>query len=95
MATYLSGTENVSLKKISGLLRHKNLKTTEIYLHTVDESQRLVMSQIEGKFTPKNKNHLTKKGITKTQKPLNPNPTSLPTTLARCHGYLRYPPPMA
>ena len=59
MATYLSDTEKVSLKRISGLLRHKNLKTTEIYLHPVDEAQRVVMSQIEGKFTPKNKNLLT------------------------------------
>jgi len=59
MATYLTDTEKVSLKRISGLLRHKNLKTTEIYLHPVDESQRVVMSQIEGKFTPQNTNPLT------------------------------------
>jgi len=38
MATYLSDTEKVSLKTTSGLLRHKNLKTAEIYLHPVDES---------------------------------------------------------
>ncbi len=64
MATYLSDTEKVSLKRISGLLRHKNLKTTEIYLHPVDESHRVVMSQIEGKFTP-NKNPLTAPSHTK------------------------------
>ena len=72
MATYLSDTEKVSLKTTSGLglLRHKNLKTTEIYLHPVDESQRIATTKIEGKFTQKNENpltapsHIKEKGVT-------------------------------
>lgn len=54
MSSYLADKEKVSLKSISGLLRHQNLKTTEIYLHSVDESQRSAMKGIEGKFTSKN-----------------------------------------
>jgi integrase len=54
MASHLADKEKTGLKVISGLLRHKTLKTTEIYLHSIDESQRSAMGQIEGKFTPKN-----------------------------------------
>jgi integrase len=51
MASYLVDQEKVSTKAVSGLLRHKNLRTTEIYLHSIDESQRAATKQIEGKFT--------------------------------------------
>lgn len=54
MASHLADQERTGLKAISGLLRHKNLKTTEIYLHSIDESQRVAMTGIEGKFTRKN-----------------------------------------
>jgi integrase len=70
MATFLSDTETVSLKTTSGLLRHKNLKTAEIYLHPVDESQRIATTKIEGTFTQKNGNpltapsHIKEKGVT-------------------------------
>jgi len=37
-ASYLADQEKVSLKTVSGLLRHKNLRTTEIYLHHLDPS---------------------------------------------------------
>jgi len=53
MASYLMDEENVSLKTVSGLLRHKNVRTTEIYLHSVDQSQLAASSKIEGKFTSK------------------------------------------
>jgi hypothetical protein len=43
----------VALKAISGLLRYKSPKTREIYLHSIDESQRAALTQIEEKFTPK------------------------------------------
>jgi len=56
MASHLADTERTGMKVISGLLRHKNLKTTEIYLHSIDESQRNAVKQIEGQFTPKNSN---------------------------------------
>ena len=67
MATYLSDTAKVSLKTTSGLLRHKNLKTTEIYLHPMDESLRIATTKIEGKFTQKNENPLTIPSHTKEQ----------------------------
>lgn len=51
MSSYLADKEKISLKAISGLLRHKSLKTTEIYLHSIDESAREAMTRVEGKFT--------------------------------------------
>lgn len=48
VATYLVDHEKVGKKTISGLLRHKSLSTTEIYLHSVDESQREAMRKLEG-----------------------------------------------
>jgi integrase len=51
MASYLMDEKKVSLKTVSGLLRHKNLKTTEIYLHQVGEAHRNSLTGIEGKFT--------------------------------------------
>lgn len=54
MASYLMDDQKVSLKTVSSLLRHKNLKTTEIYLHTIGEGQRDSLTGIEGKFTLKN-----------------------------------------
>ena len=53
MASYLADQEKVGTKAVSGLLRHKNLRTTEIYLHSIDESHRAAVVQIEGKFSPK------------------------------------------
>jgi len=54
MATYLADQEKVGMKTVSGLLRHKNLQTTEIYLHPIDENQRTAINQMSPKFTSKN-----------------------------------------
>jgi site-specific recombinase XerD len=54
MATYLTSNKKISLKTTSGLLRHKNLRTTEIYLHTLDSSHQAAMSTINGEFGLKN-----------------------------------------
>jgi integrase len=56
MASYLADQERVGVKAVSGLLRHKNLRTTEIYLHSIDEGQRVAIDKIQGKFTPKSTN---------------------------------------
>ncbi len=54
MASYLADQERVGvIKAVSGLLRHKNLRTTEIYLHSIDEGQRIAIDKIQGKFTRK------------------------------------------
>lgn len=53
MASYLMDEEKVSLKTVSGLLRHKNVRTTEIYLHSLDNSHLEATSKIEGIFTSK------------------------------------------
>jgi integrase len=53
MASYLMDEEKVSLKTVSGLLRHKNVRTTEIYLHSVDSSQEAAANKMEEKFTLK------------------------------------------
>ena len=71
MASYLADQGKTGMKVISGLLRHKNLKTTEIYLHSIDESQRTALAHIGGKFTQKNANPqpeaatMKAKGVTK------------------------------
>jgi integrase len=52
-ASYLADQEKISLKTVSGLLRHKNLRTTEIYLHHLDPSQMGAISKMDAKFTPK------------------------------------------
>jgi len=51
MATYLVDRKKVSKKTTSGLLRHRNLGTTEIYFHSVDETWRTAMSSVDGIFT--------------------------------------------
>ena len=53
MASYLMDDRKASLKTVSGLLRHKNVRTTEIYLHSVATSALATSSEIEGKFTLK------------------------------------------
>jgi integrase len=58
MASHLADQEKVGTKAVSGLLRHKNLRTTEIYLHSIDESQRSAMEGFGGKFAPKKTNPL-------------------------------------
>lgn len=53
MASYLMDDRKASLKTVSGLLRHKNVRTTEIYLHSVATSSLATSNEIEGKFTLK------------------------------------------
>jgi integrase len=53
-ASYLADQEKVSLKTVSGLLRHKNLRTTEIYLHHLDPSHKAAISKMDDKFTSNN-----------------------------------------
>ncbi|MFO7666825.1 MAG: tyrosine-type recombinase/integrase, partial [Desulfobacterales bacterium] len=53
MASYLLDEEKVSLKTVSELLRHRNVRTTEIYLHAISQSKLNALDNIEGKFTPK------------------------------------------
>ena len=53
MASYLMDEKKASLKTVSGMLRHKNVRTTEIYLHSVDASALALSAQIEGDFTLK------------------------------------------
>ena len=53
-ASHLADKEKIPMKALSKLLRHTSLKTTEIYVHSIDESVRHATVQMEGKFTPKN-----------------------------------------
>lgn len=50
VASYLADSEKVSKKAIGGLLGHKSLQTTEIYLHSVDGSEREAINRLTGKF---------------------------------------------
>jgi integrase len=51
MASYLNDTEKAGTKTLQRLLRHKSQRTTEIYLHEIDNAQKAVLEAIEGKFT--------------------------------------------
>jgi hypothetical protein len=53
MASFLADRKKQSTKTISKLLRHKNTRTTEIYLHSIDEAAREAMRSIEGEFSDK------------------------------------------
>jgi len=46
VATYLADTEKISKKAIGGLLGHKALQTTEIYLHSVDQSEKDALDKL-------------------------------------------------
>lgn len=50
MASVLAGDRGVSTQTISKFLRHKNVRTTEIYLHSFDEAQKHALMNIEGRF---------------------------------------------
>lgn len=51
MASYLADKKKRSTKTMQKILRHKEQRTTEIYLHSVDESVRSAMNAIEGEFS--------------------------------------------
>lgn len=50
MATRLADSGKVSKKTISGILRHKSLSTTEIYLHSIDNSHKVAMDSVSDFF---------------------------------------------
>ncbi len=53
-ASFIADQDKVSMKAISGLLRHENLATTERYIHHVSESQRTAVETLSGlKVLPK------------------------------------------
>lgn len=71
MASYLAEEEKISSKSAQRLLRHKNLSTTEKYLHFIDPNQRATMAAVEGKFskvhpngTPTNDERATTEAVT-------------------------------
>jgi integrase len=50
MSSYMADSNKVSKKTISEFLGHKSLETTERYLHAIDDSKRLAVRAVEGKF---------------------------------------------
>ena len=50
VATYLADAEKISKKAIGGLLGHKALQTTEIYLHSVDQTEAEALLKLDRKF---------------------------------------------
>jgi integrase len=50
IASYLADKEKISKKTIGGLLGHKALQTTEIYLHSIDGQERDALDRLDGKF---------------------------------------------
>lgn len=53
IASLMADNPKVSKKTIGDMLGHKSLTTTEIYLHSIDESQRMALESIEGVFSDK------------------------------------------
>lgn len=70
--TMLADQKKVGLKTLQGLLRHKNLRTTQIYVHPIDESVRAAVTELEGKFTP-NLVKAPPEGATKQEKGATPH----------------------
>lgn len=50
VATYLHDVKKIPTGVLSGILGHENKRTTEIYLHSVDEAQRSALKELEGIF---------------------------------------------
>lgn len=50
VATYLHDALKIPTGTIGNILGHQSKRTTEIYLHSVDESARLAMDRLEGAF---------------------------------------------
>lgn len=50
VATYMHDIMKVPTGVLSGILGHENKRTTEIYLHSVDEAQREAIMRLEGVF---------------------------------------------
>lgn len=50
MASYLADKKKQSAKTLQGLLRHKAVKTTEIYLHPIDQQAVDAVKSVEGDF---------------------------------------------
>ncbi|MDD2307888.1 MAG: tyrosine-type recombinase/integrase [Prolixibacteraceae bacterium] len=51
IASVLADSKNISKKTISEILGHKSLATTEIYLHSIGDSQVVAMKGLEGRFS--------------------------------------------
>jgi integrase len=50
VASYLQDIEKVGTKTVSKLLRHSRVSTTERYLHTKRDAERMALEKLEGKF---------------------------------------------
>ncbi len=51
IASVLADSKSISKKTISEILGHKSLTTTEIYLHSIGDSQVAAMKGLEGRFS--------------------------------------------
>ncbi len=51
VASILADSNTISKKTISEILGHKSLATTEIYLHSIGDSQMTAMKGLEGRFS--------------------------------------------
>lgn len=51
VASYLLDRSRIGKKTVSEILGHRSLRTTDIYLHSFDESQRVAMGSLVGTIT--------------------------------------------
>lgn len=55
ISSYTKNKKKVETKVLQELLGHTEERTTQIYLHSIDENLRLATGSLEGDFSPKNK----------------------------------------
>jgi len=68
IATYLHDIEKQPTGVIGNILGHKSKRTTEIYLHPIDEAAKMAMKRLEGVF-----------GLEESSEAKNPKPHTAPT----------------
>ncbi|MDD4998785.1 MAG: tyrosine-type recombinase/integrase [Syntrophales bacterium] len=59
-ASYLADTEKIATKVLQKILRHRNLSTTEIYIHSIEASVSDAMGKMKGKFSDQSEGAIIK-----------------------------------
>jgi integrase len=61
VASLLADSKKFSLKTMQKMLRHKEARTTEIYLHEIGDGKKEAAHELEGRFTPEKSKTILRK----------------------------------